>query len=393
MRTNAIVEKFSFLFISNRCAAAPFVLLFLSVAQLFAASPALAQTGASSAFGETVNLAVAPSTGRPIRVSSGPLPVVGGSGAAAYNVSNQVASATVSAPTTGQILGTGLITVHASSSLPGAPLMTAESKVDNLNLNLAGAKPLLTVQAKALESSVQLGGSCAAAPIASGSATLAGLRLGGSLGLGLAIPANPLPNTVLLDLVGIRVVLNEQIVAQSAGTWTMTVNALHISVDALPTTGLGFVTSDVVIAQAKASMACPALSGADLAVTVVDDSTGIKAGTLLTYTVEATNNGPLSAVGTTLIDTLSSGVALLTVDSTLGSCTPGAVVVCDLGDLAPGDHATIIMVVETTLSGNLLDTVSVSSTTPDPNLADNHASMVTPVAPGDPEIVAHPRTE
>jgi uncharacterized repeat protein (TIGR01451 family) len=401
MRRHEIVEFFVFrrrpfhrsdASFGRGTACLPFaILLALGVAQLFAIGPAGAQSAAaSSAFGESISLSVLPLLGSPVRVTSGPLPFVGGTAPAPYALSNQLASIAVAAPGLGTVLTTKLLTVHASSPLPAAGQATADATVDDLYLRLAGALPLLTVKATTLHSFAQLSGACSGAPDASGSASLTNVRLGGSLGLGLTLPINPAPNTVLINLAGIRVVLNEQILAQSGDTRTLTVNALHISIQALPAIGLGLLSSDVVISQAKASLTCAA-SQADLAVAVTADAPSVRAGQLLTYTIEAANNGPLTARATTLTDTLPAGVDLISVDPTVGSCASGAVIVCDLGDLAQGAQATVTVVVQTSVPGTLVDGASITSTSPESNLADNQASVTTEVAPPNQSIVAHPR--
>lgn len=67
------------------------------------------------------------------------------------------------------------------------------------------------------------------------------------------IDANAAPNTVLLDLAGIRIVLNEQILTQNGDTLSLEVNAIHITVDPL----LNVVDADVVIGHSFATMTVP----------------------------------------------------------------------------------------------------------------------------------------
>src|SRR5205085_42246 len=104
-------------------------------------TPTLSQTpcvpvpacGSSSAYGESVDVSV---LGGAVQVTSGPLPAVSGTAPPAYNLSDSLASAFVTSSATGQILQTGVLDVHASSSIPTSGFVDADSTVNNLNLDL-----------------------------------------------------------------------------------------------------------------------------------------------------------------------------------------------------------------------------------------------------------------
>jgi hypothetical protein len=85
-----------------------------------------------------------------------------------------------------------------------------------------------------------------------GSTTLAGAALNGTP----ITNVTPAPNTVLLDALGVKIVLNEQTTTtNAAGETVLTVNAVHITVTD-PITGL--VTEDIIIASSE----CSALAAA-----------------------------------------------------------------------------------------------------------------------------------
>ncbi|HTQ81553.1 MAG TPA: choice-of-anchor P family protein, partial [Thermoanaerobaculia bacterium] len=186
-------------------------------------------TAKSSAFGESINLNLLPLLGQGIPVASGPLPTVSGTAPAAYNQAGNLASAGVSTVLTGSILSTGVINVHAASAVPGADTVSADANVANPTLNVVQALPLLHLTADTVSSSATIGGSCAAGSTVSGATTIANAHLSGTLAGGLSIATSPAPNTLLLNLAGIRVVLNEQTVTNSGGVRGITVNAIHIS--------------------------------------------------------------------------------------------------------------------------------------------------------------------
>ena len=68
-----------------------------------------------------------------------------------------------------------------------------------------------------------------------------------------------------------------------------------------------------------------------------------------------------------------------------GSCTPpdpasGAALTCSLGSMGDGSTRTIILVCRATRTGSTLtNTASVTSSTPDPDLHDNTATLETKV--------------
>ena len=119
---------------------------------------------------------------------------------------------------------------------------------------------------------------------------------------------------------------------------------------------------------------------ADLAITKVDSSDPITAGSDLTYTLTVTNNGPNPASGVTVVDNLPAGVTLRSSTASQGSCSGTTNVTCSLGDLASGASATVTIVVTTSTAGTLSNSASVSGNQPDPNSANNSATQQTTVA-------------
>ena len=97
-----------------------------------------------------------------------------------------------------------------------------------------------------------------------------------------------------------------------------------------------------------------------------------------TYTIGVTT-GQSPVLGATVSDVLPSAVTLLSVTSSRGSCQGTGTVVCNLGDLPAGDLETITLNVHSKAAGNLTDTATLSLSSPDPNLANNTASVVTQV--------------
>lgn len=203
-----------------------------------------------SAFAEKVTVRVAPLLGSPLVVASGPLPLASGASDESFADSRQVASLVVSTQPTGKILETGLLL--ASTRGNGADVLSASS-IEKTSLRLVGGSPLVALQADAIESTAHLTG-CDSEAAGGGSTHLVHARLSGPLGLSIDLPVDPAPNTVVLDLAGVRVVLNEQIASQNEAVRTLVVNAVHVSVNG--PLGLGLLDADVVLSQSQAQLAC-----------------------------------------------------------------------------------------------------------------------------------------
>jgi uncharacterized repeat protein (TIGR01451 family) len=126
-------------------------------------------------------------------------------------------------------------------------------------------------------------------------------------------------------------------------------------------------------------------------------------GTDETYTLQVTNKGPDTAENAVVADHLPPGLSFVSaspgcelVEPTSAKAPPlpaghrrrrltepGPEVKCMLGDMALGAHVTLTLVahVASSVTEGFLNTTTVSSPTPDPNLLNNAAAIVTPVPP------------
>lgn len=202
-------------------------------------------SGASRAYGESVNLTVAPVLGAAVNVQSGPLPVAFGSAPSRYAASTSVASATVT-----NILHTGIINVGASSNINGNPgSVFASATADVHDLSLLG---LLGINLTATEilSSALISGDFGSLSLV-GNTTLVGLVLNG-------IPfvmATPPPNTILFDLLGLTITLNEQIVGGDLNNPSLMVNAIDINFNNfLAIEAASIINGKIIISHSEASL-------------------------------------------------------------------------------------------------------------------------------------------
>jgi uncharacterized repeat protein (TIGR01451 family) len=98
----------------------------------------------------------------------------------------------------------------------------------------------------------------------------------------------------------------------------------------------------------------------------------------LTYTITVTTGqGPV--VGAVVTDALPSGVTLLSVAPSKGTCTGLITIVCNLGNLPAGDLQTITIKVSVPTAGTFTNSATLSTTSPDSDSSNNTRSVQTTV--------------
>lgn len=112
----------------------------------------------------------------------------------------------------------------------------------------------------------------------------------------------------------------------------------------------------------------------DLAVTATGSSAFFPQN--LTYTIKITNNGPSTATGATLTDTLAAGLTLVSATPSQGTCAGTPTITCNLGTIAPAAMATVTIVVTPGATGGYANTATITSTTPDLVGGNNSATSV-----------------
>ncbi len=123
--------------------------------------------------------------------------------------------------------------------------------------------------------------------------------------------------------------------------------------------------------------------GADLAITKVGSPKPATAGKDLTYTLKVSNDGPDTATEVTASDPVPAGTAYVSATTSAGTCSHASgTVSCSLGDLAVGATVTIVITVTVgagVTAGEVTNTATVSSPTPDPTTSNNTATDKTDV--------------
>jgi hypothetical protein len=229
-------------------------------------TPALAQTASSSGYALSANETVRVGDVVTASVNIAPVAATSGSAPPNYNVTNSVASVNQSTALTSGLIGltervqTGLLTSTSTGTATGA---SATATVNDLaagigltvinDPRLAG---LLSIGATTIQS--QSTASSIGGLSASGTTTLEGLVIGGTALGGLTINtslfANPNPNTILLSLAGLSIILNEQIFdGDGIGSLGLTTNAIRVNFSNFAL-GTGLVNGDLIIGQSRASV-------------------------------------------------------------------------------------------------------------------------------------------
>ncbi|HKD94192.1 MAG TPA: DUF11 domain-containing protein [Gaiellaceae bacterium] len=99
----------------------------------------------------------------------------------------------------------------------------------------------------------------------------------------------------------------------------------------------------------------------------------------ITWTMVVTNNGPSADTGVKVSDPMPAGNTYVSSSTTQGTCTGGAILNCDIGDMAVGAQVTITLVTTPSAAGEQTNTAVTSGDRPETNLANNTASATVEV--------------
>lgn len=122
----------------------------------------------------------------------------------------------------------------------------------------------------------------------------------------------------------------------------------------------------------------------DVGITKSASPASVTLGGILTYTLTVTNNGPDTASGVSVVDTLPAGVTFNSATPSQGTATQASgVVTAALGTIASGSSATITIVVTPTtanaVTGTITNTATVSVTETDSDATNDTAQAAAAV--------------
>jgi uncharacterized repeat protein (TIGR01451 family) len=112
----------------------------------------------------------------------------------------------------------------------------------------------------------------------------------------------------------------------------------------------------------------------DLQITKTGTPNPATVGNQVTWTMVVTNNGPNGATGVTVADPVPAGTTFVSVASSAGTCTGGAVINCQLGSLPVGASVTITLVTTANAKGTLTNTATTVAQEQETNTANNTAT-------------------
>jgi uncharacterized repeat protein (TIGR01451 family) len=218
---------------------------------------------------------------------------------------------------------------------------------------------------------------------------------------------NNATNVVVTDLLPANVSFSSATPSQGtcSGTTTVTCNLGIINSTASATitivvtpsaAAVGTITNNASVtatetdpnaANNAASAGTTVQAAADLAVTKTDSPDPVVVNNNLTYTITVTNNGPSAAANASLSDSLPAGVTFVSLSAAAGwACTTPAVgangtVSCSIASVASGASGVFTLVVNPGVAAgaSISNTATVSTTTADPNPANDSAIQSTTV--------------
>ena len=117
----------------------------------------------------------------------------------------------------------------------------------------------------------------------------------------------------------------------------------------------------------------------DLAITKADSPDPVSVGGLLTYTLTVTNTKGDTATNVVVTDALPSGVTLVSVATTKGSCGGSNPIICSIGTVAFNEHVSIMIVVRPSSPGTIVNTGVVTGREHEHDPSNNTATASTTV--------------
>ncbi|MGH9554373.1 MAG: DUF11 domain-containing protein [Terriglobales bacterium] len=161
--------------------------------------------------------------------------------------------------------------------------------------------------------------------------------------------------------------------------------------DLITNTATAGFANDLDFSNNTAIETTDAVVAADLTVTKVDDADPVAVNATVTYTLVVTNAGGLQADNVTLSDTFSGATTgNANAMTTQGTCNVAGfpMITCDLGTLAAAAFATITITVQAQAAGIITNTASVTTSSLEPNTANNMDVETTAVGSADVAMIS-----
>lgn len=139
-------------------------------------------------------------------------------------------------------------------------------------------------------------------------------------------------------------------------------------------------TSDPRLRNNSSVLPLKVVDSADLAVEGTTSPQTAFPGKRVTQSFVVVNRGTTAAAqAAEFVDALPPGLRFLFAVASRGTCAGNAIVRCDVGFLVPGERATVTIFAKALATGAQTSSVSVGSTTADPNAGNNALTLATEV--------------
>jgi uncharacterized repeat protein (TIGR01451 family) len=129
----------------------------------------------------------------------------------------------------------------------------------------------------------------------------------------------------------------------------------------------------------------PSTPNADVSVTKTAVSSSATVGQPFTYRLVVRNDGPGTATGVVVIESIPGGASRNSVTPSQGTCGTPQQFTCELGTLSAGAQATITVVATPLRAGTFTNLVTVTANEPDPN-PDNNVDTESATATGNADL-------
>ncbi|HYE12825.1 MAG TPA: LamG-like jellyroll fold domain-containing protein, partial [Pyrinomonadaceae bacterium] len=137
-------------------------------------------------------------------------------------------------------------------------------------------------------------------------------------------------------------------------------------------------TFDPVSSNNSHTVQTQAVIAADLSIKKVASKDPSLVNQIFNYKLTVTNDGPATATGAVVTDNLPSGPTFMSAEPSQGTCSHAAgVVTCQLGSVASGAAATVIVRIRPRQAGTLVNTASVAGAEHDQDTSNNSATVTT----------------
>jgi uncharacterized repeat protein (TIGR01451 family) len=143
---------------------------------------------------------------------------------------------------------------------------------------------------------------------------------------------------------------------------------------------------DALLANNSSVDAAPTVAGTDLEIAKSAYPASVPVGGIFTFRLKVTNNGPSASTGSTILDTLPSGLTFVSGDAGCASGTTASTVICEVGPLASGDSTTVKVTAKAALGtagAVLTNSATVTAHEDDPSTDDNTSAVDVSVQPVD----------